>query len=270
MSFSKFYFFTATASGLSCYILPNYRQHAITGLACLTGSILINKLYRWVSVKYGDKKLAVNLLDVCSKIGTITLLGYASRQFYFLSKLHTGLPGYFHYTTYIFYNLSTMATFYGMFISALVLPTYIFAGPLVTKILLKVAHRLSLTGQDANFVINVLQRISTGQYVSITYRGIKIFSTSNNPPLTEDDLNKIAPLSCPGLNNVPEQAETEFSNPDSCSVCMEKYTQQQLTRTLPCKHSFHAACIDQWLLQSTPACAICRQVIIPPVEATTE
>ncbi len=261
MSFSKFYFITATASGLSCYLLPNHRHHTVTGLACLTGSILIDKLYRWVSVKYGDKKLAVNVLDVCNKIGYITLLGYASTQFYLLSNLHTGLPGYFHYATSIYCSLSAKATFYSMLIGALISPMYMFVGPFVNKILSKFASVLSISDRDATLVRNVMQRINAGQYVSVTYRNVNIFSTSPRPPLTEEALNTVAPLCCPGLNNVPEQAETAFSNPESCAVCMEKYIPEQLTRTLPCKHSFHAACIDQWLLQSAPVCAICRQVI---------
>ena len=34
-----------------------------------------------------------------------------------------------------------------------------------------------------------------------------------------------------------------FSYPDECSVCMEKYDEKYLTRTLPCGHSFHTTCI---------------------------
>lgn len=43
-----------------------------------------------------------------------------------------------------------------------------------------------------------------------------------------------------------------------CSVCLENFRAGEKCRILPkCNHSFHAECIDSWLLK-TAACPICR------------
>ncbi|KAI4303861.1 hypothetical protein MLD38_039448 [Melastoma candidum] len=43
-----------------------------------------------------------------------------------------------------------------------------------------------------------------------------------------------------------------------CAVCLETFKVGDVCRLLPnCGHSFHAHCIDSWLLK-TPACPICR------------
>ncbi|XP_057806256.1 RING-H2 finger protein ATL74-like [Salvia miltiorrhiza] len=45
-----------------------------------------------------------------------------------------------------------------------------------------------------------------------------------------------------------------------CAVCLEIFAAGERCRILPkCNHSFHAQCIDSWLLK-TAACPICRAV----------
>ena len=45
---------------------------------------------------------------------------------------------------------------------------------------------------------------------------------------------------------------------ETCSICLESYVKGQLLRTLPCLHSFHSDCVDQWLKKSG-VCPDCRQ-----------
>ncbi|CAN6477529.1 unnamed protein product [Victoria cruziana] len=46
--------------------------------------------------------------------------------------------------------------------------------------------------------------------------------------------------------------------PIPCAVCLEGFERGDRCRLLPlCKHSFHANCVDLWLLK-TPFCPICR------------
>lgn len=58
----------------------------------------------------------------------------------------------------------------------------------------------------------------------------------------------------------------------TCSVCLCEYQEDELLRELPCtgsKHIFHAACIDEWLLQKS-SCPICREDPINPKRNVTQ
>lgn len=48
------------------------------------------------------------------------------------------------------------------------------------------------------------------------------------------------------------------NNSVECAVCLESFEPGVKCRMLPvCKHSFHARCLDSWLVR-TPACPVCR------------
>ena len=53
---------------------------------------------------------------------------------------------------------------------------------------------------------------------------------------------------------------TEYSN-EVCSVCMEEYTVRQQVKTLPCCHTFHSQCIDQWLTTVSNRCPLDGQLL---------
>ncbi|CAA7409713.1 unnamed protein product [Spirodela intermedia] len=45
---------------------------------------------------------------------------------------------------------------------------------------------------------------------------------------------------------------------DDCAICLETFQDGDRCRLLPvCRHSFHAQCVDSWLLKSS-MCPICR------------
>ncbi|XP_008793870.2 RING-H2 finger protein ATL39-like [Phoenix dactylifera] len=68
--------------------------------------------------------------------------------------------------------------------------------------------------------------------------------------LSADDLEK---LPCYDF-----KAGDKGSGPIDCAVCLESFKMGDRCRLLPaCKHSFHARCVDTWLLRS-PVCPICR------------
>lgn len=43
----------------------------------------------------------------------------------------------------------------------------------------------------------------------------------------------------------------------SCVVCLCDFEQQELVRSLPCQHEFHAHCVDKWLKMNR-TCPLCR------------
>ncbi|KAL3748291.1 hypothetical protein ACJRO7_009515 [Eucalyptus globulus] len=52
------------------------------------------------------------------------------------------------------------------------------------------------------------------------------------------------------------------NGPGDCAVCLESFKVGEKCRSLPdCSHSFHAQCIDSWLLK-TPICPICRTHVV--------
>ncbi|RKP39428.1 hypothetical protein BJ085DRAFT_27431 [Dimargaris cristalligena] len=43
-----------------------------------------------------------------------------------------------------------------------------------------------------------------------------------------------------------------------CSICLDDFEPDQQIRILPCHHTFHTACIDQWLTTKHSRCPLCK------------
>jgi hypothetical protein len=53
----------------------------------------------------------------------------------------------------------------------------------------------------------------------------------------------------------------EFAEgPDSCTICLAAYQEEDWLRRLPCYHRFHRGCIDRWL-QGNSSCPLCKQPV---------
>ncbi|KAF4997347.1 hypothetical protein FGRMN_3932 [Fusarium graminum] len=61
----------------------------------------------------------------------------------------------------------------------------------------------------------------------------------------------------------PEGAEDEASAQLGCSICTEDFKMGEDVRVLPCKHQFHPACIDPWLINVSGTCPLCRYDLRP-------
>ena len=55
---------------------------------------------------------------------------------------------------------------------------------------------------------------------------------------------------------------------DQCAICFTEYAQKDAIRRLPCRHEFHAACVDVWLERHDRRCPLCRQSIVDCVAST--
>lgn len=43
----------------------------------------------------------------------------------------------------------------------------------------------------------------------------------------------------------------------NCAICLDKLKEGQMAKQLACKHSFHSACINNWLKQKLQ-CPLCK------------
>ncbi|KAL0450649.1 UNVERIFIED_CONTAM: RING-H2 finger protein ATL74 [Sesamum latifolium] len=73
--------------------------------------------------------------------------------------------------------------------------------------------------------------------------------------MSQDDIEK---LPCFDFTAKEKGSGRGTSPPPDCAVCLENFRVGEKCRLLPsCNHSFHAECVDLWLLR-TPICPICR------------
>jgi len=45
---------------------------------------------------------------------------------------------------------------------------------------------------------------------------------------------------------------------DTCVICIEEFTENDMVKRLACRHAYHARCIDVWLMQSDK-CPLCNK-----------
>jgi len=82
----------------------------------------------------------------------------------------------------------------------------------------------------------------------------KIESPKN--PLLTNIFNKIKQIK---LNNLYKKSIKPHN--DNCAICLDDFTFGEKIKLLPCRHGFHADCIDPWLKKSSELCPMCKQSI---------
>lgn len=63
------------------------------------------------------------------------------------------------------------------------------------------------------------------------------------------------------IENLPTHILTTIRVDDKCPICFEEYMLGEQIKTLPCKHYYHAVCIDRWL-HKKQTCPNCRGAIV--------
>ena len=66
-------------------------------------------------------------------------------------------------------------------------------------------------------------------------------------------------LSKDKINKIPEKPfhKALFDDNIQCIICMEGFNENEFVKQLPCKHIFHAECINHWLSQQKN-CPFCK------------
>jgi hypothetical protein len=109
---------------------------------------------------------------------------------------------------------------------------------------------------------------NNGRAINISFMGLRIYSTqrsidnlaasnidASNLDITEDEIESITPVFIFEHNAIAENAEI-----DKCPVCLENMS--GMCRKLKCNHSFHAICIDGWVIKAGhTTCPLCRSSI---------
>jgi len=96
------------------------------------------------------------------------------------------------------------------------------------------------------------------QLLEVQYRDINSDDYELLQHLDDSVDPKIVPPST--LKEFPTEVVTDQDM--MCSICKDEYKVEQVRKYLPCKHSFHAECIDEWLGKVSVRCPLDGQSVL--------
>lgn len=111
----------------------------------------------------------------------------------------------------------------------------------------------NISSQTSNMAPDVNENTSSQNNTISTPR--YTYTTLTRPiSLHEED-----PTYSPHFLESLEQLQIDDDDDNvTCPICFEEFDDGQILRVLPCKHRFHAKCVDPWLLNSSSHCPLCR------------
>lgn len=227
---------------------------------CLFAPYAVSKISIKCQEKFHATPQLCDAIDTLSSLGTIYLMYKSSIYFNQISKLVTGTGIINFCGMFMVQAIARRQSAYMTFSICGMGGSFIF-GYMIRRIL-----RTSTIDIICSRVLNAIRNNSS---YTFTVNSRTIYGTPTNMPINEAIIEQYAPLRCTGLNNIIDStnAKHQYTIPTNCSICIESFSTSGLSRTLPCNHSFHATCVDNWL-EKHGTCPICR-IHITPAKNTT-
>lgn len=231
-----FNYLSIFVSSLTAIFFPNTQENALPIISILFLYEFINELYnRNIISDFRLNKLNIISLFFIT-IHNLTALNITAKYFHLLYEQMTLFILYKY--TYIFYaNIYYYSYLFGLsFILCL-----ITISPFIKNYVNNIVFYIMSNENTRGVLLSFLQNICDNNVVN---------------KMTMKEIDELYPLHCKSLyNNIFTH---DYSKPENCSVCLEKYEGKFLGRCLPCNHSFHTHCIDTWLSSGHLFCPICK------------
>lgn len=79
------------------------------------------------------------------------------------------------------------------------------------------------------------------------------------------DAGQARPLGAERTQQLPTEKYRKLSDSTSpqeaCAICVDDFRSGDNMRVLPCKHHFHQVCIDEWLINHSDLCPLCKKQV---------
>jgi hypothetical protein len=245
----------ASVLGVGLYRLYNYKKiDTLRDIVLAMGiEYIVQRQSRFSKINYLTNAMLLTKYPVSSCLRQINVLGSA----FFVSGVAFGwglVCGYYHYVKYKFrkwYNNNKEFVDYYLETNFQINKSL----DLNTKIN---EFCYKILNEIINNMIEIKQawhNLTTNQIITLKIGHFKLSSKYliQNTPINVD---KISPV----YSRANPCTATHFTE-TTCQICFDTYDEQrQLYRVLPCGHSYHVNCIDEWFqLPSHNSCPTCRK-----------
>ena len=76
------------------------------------------------------------------------------------------------------------------------------------------------------------------------------------------DLREQIPLGAEETQCLPmRKYRPKKETSDNCVICVDEFIEEDQVRVLPCNHVFHPQCIDEWLVNHSSLCPLCKKEV---------
>lgn len=70
------------------------------------------------------------------------------------------------------------------------------------------------------------------------------------------------PLGVEQTKKLPIKKYHRVSSIETCAICVDDFKEGDTQRVLPCHHSFHIKCVDEWLMNHSDLCPLCKNQVL--------